>query len=162
MHIVGLLLVVAFLSGCGFKSDTICDFPVVAPSDIDDGKGTAQKDGQPFDGEATWAPGGNASVTLGLLDMTVAQDQTGTAFDQLVGDGTLPFCVPLAERSESSGQASFNESPGFVTDAVHTGRIVILGFSGDILSGRFEVELSSPNGGQTLSFTDGEFRARHR
>jgi hypothetical protein len=131
--------------------------------DVGDGRGQAERaDGEPFDEDASWAPGSNASVTIGLLDMIVAKDATGTDLDTLLEDGALPICVPLADRSDSSGNAVYNESPGFVSDAAHTGNVFILEKDGDFLVGRFQVDLVNSGSAQTLSFDDGVFRARRR
>lgn len=153
-----LLPLALFLGGCPAELDAICGVPTTAP-DVPDGRGTAQQDGASFDEQASWSPGSNASITIGDLDMIVAVDETGTSFDQLLEDGALPFCVPLGERSEKSGSANL-VSRGLVSDATHTGGVAVLAKEGDILVGRFAVDVAG--GGETVSFTEGQFRAKRR
>lgn len=149
------------LSGCpGFPSE-FCDLSTAAP-DVSDSTGTATRsDGEAFSGvDASWAPGSSASVTLGLLDLTIAKDENGVDSEDLIADGAFPICVRLAERSETSGSALLNGG-SFATDASHTGSVVIIGEEGGFLLGRFEVDLQDGSGAN-LSFTDGQFKARRR
>ncbi len=149
------------LAACpGFPGE-ICGLSTATP-DVADGDGQATRsDGEAFAGEdASWAPGSSGSVTVGLLDMIIAKDQTGTDTEQLIADGAFPICVTLAERSETSGSALLNDG-SFATDAGHTGAVAIIAEDGGFLVGRFEVDLAD-NSGANLSFTDGAFKARRR
>lgn len=153
--------VLLVLSACpGFPGE-MCEISTAAP-DVADGTGEATRsDGDAFSGQdASWAPGSSGSVTLGLLDMVIAKDQTGTDTEDLIADGAFPFCVTLAERSETSGSALLNGG-SFQTNADHTGSVVISGEEGGFLLGRFEVDLADGSG-TSLSFTDGQFKARRR
>jgi hypothetical protein len=154
-------VVVVLAAGCpravecgGLSSD--------APS-VDAGKGKATRsDGADFTNEAaSWESGGSASVDVGVLDMIIAKDATGTDFDSLVADGALPICIPQAARSDTSGAANLVEG-GFVTDATHTGNVLVISVDADNMLGRFAMELVSPDGTSTLTFSDGEFNAARR
>lgn len=147
------------LSGCPNDLTEVCGLPAGVPEGVEDGQGTATKDGNPFEGPATWSPGSNASITVGLLTFIVAKDVTGTDFDQLIADNALPICVPQGERGDTSGNAAFNDTPGFVSDAAHTGSVALLSFDNDVLVGRFAVELVNSGTGETVSFEDGAFAA---
>lgn len=158
-----LAMVVLALSACpGFPSE-FCEPPLsTATPDVGDGTGAATRsDGADFSGEDTsWAPGSSGSVTVGLLDMIIAKDQTGTDTESLIADAAFPICVKLAERSETSGSALLNGG-SFQTNADHTGDVVIIGETGGFLLGRFAVDLADGSGAN-LSFTDGQFKARRR
>jgi hypothetical protein len=158
---VALLAPVVLAAGCpGFPAQ-FCDLSTATP-DVADGTGQATRsDGASFTGQdASWAPGSNGSVTVGLLDMITAKDQTGTDTEQLIADGAFPICVTLAERSDTSGSALFNDG-GFASNADHTGNVVIIGEEGGFLLGRFQVDLADGSNAN-LSFTDGQFKARRR
>jgi hypothetical protein len=162
--VVAVVVVVpAFAGGCP-KSLDCGGLSSEPPADLADGKAKAvRSDNAAFDEDATWAPGSNASVDMGGLDLTVAKDETGTPFDDLVGDGAFPICVPLASRSDTTGVANLLASPhSFLSDATHTGNVALLQLDGDLLLGRFAVDMVSSDGAQTLSFTDGAFSARRR
>jgi hypothetical protein len=147
------------LVGCPAELTEVCDLPVELP-DVESGRGSATRsDGEAFDEDAFWSPGSNASVTIGLLSMVIAKDETGLDFDTLLADGALPICVPQGERSDTSGNSSYSDSPGFVTDAAHSGKVAVLSFDDDVLVGRFEVVVANPGSGATIEFTDGEFSA---
>lgn len=153
-------LVLLGATACDGGVSEVCGLSTDLP-EVDPGFGAAARsDGQPFNTQASWAPGANASVTIGTLDMIVAKDESGSDFDTLVEDGALPFCVPLGERSPASGNAVL-ASPSGVTNAEQTGGVAILALEGDVLVGRFVVDLALTRGG-TLSFIDGIFRARRR
>lgn len=146
-------------AGCPAELTEVCSLPGALPEDVDEGRGSATLDGAPFEGRATWSPGSDASITIGLLTMSVAKDVTGTDFDELIANGALPICVPQGERSGTSGNAAYNESPGFVTDAANTGSVALLSFENDVLVGRFAFDLVNSGSAQTLEFKDGVFAA---
>src|ERR1044071_565028 len=115
-------VVVSLASGCPKVVD--CGGLSNDPPTVDGGKGTATRsDGAPFNEGATWAPGTSASIDIGVLDMIIAKDETGSDFDTLTGDGAFPICIPLAERGASSGAANLLEGSSFVSDASHTGDV---------------------------------------
>lgn len=146
------------LVGCPNDLTEVCDLPAAIP-EVDEGQGSATRDGELFEGPATWSPGANASVNVGLLSMVVAKDITGADFDDLIADGALPICVPQGERGNTSGNSSFNDSPGFVTDAAHPGNVALLSFDNDVLVGRFSMTLVNSGSAETTEFTDGVFAA---
>ena len=150
----------ALLAACPNDLATVCGLSNEAPL-IEEGKGSATRsDGGAFENlPATWSPGGNASVTIGLLSLVVAKDETGFAFDDLVADGALPICVPQGERSDTSGSAIFSEGDAFLSDAAHQGSVALLSLTDDVIVGRFEVEVVRSGSAQTISFTDGVFAA---
>ncbi len=155
------LVTAGLTAGCPKAVD--CGGLSTDPPDVADGKGTATRsDGAAFDGTASWGPGSNASVDVGVLDMVIAVDETGTDLDTLVGDGAFPICVPQASRSDKSGAANLLEGGSFITDDAHTGDVLLLGVDGDILTGRFAFDMVSGDGASTLSFTDGAFKATRR
>jgi hypothetical protein len=159
LHLLVALSPAALLAGCPADLTEVCSLPGALPEGVDNGRGSASLDGGAFDGPATWSPGSDASITIGLLTMSVAKDVTGAAFDDLLADNALPICVPQGERSDTSGNAAYNESPGFVTDAAHTGSVALLKFDNDVLIGRFAFDLVNSGSAQTLEFTDGVFAA---
>jgi hypothetical protein len=127
---------------------------------VDDGFGEATRsDGEAFREAGTWAPAPASSITIGTLDMIIANDEAGVVVDDLIADGAFPICVLQGARSETSGQANLVEG-GFVTDATHTGGVAILGKEGDTLIGRFSFDLVA--GGTELSFSDGTFSVPQR
>lgn len=157
------LLACACLLGtsCAEGAGDVCGLSSALP-EVDAGFGAATRsDGEDFNAQASWALGSNASLTVGTLDMIVAKDSTGSDFDTLLEDAAFPFCVPLGARSDTSGNATLNDSPVGVSDASHTGGVAVLALEGDVLVGRFEVDLAL-NGGGVLSLTDGVFRATQR
>lgn len=159
LRVVLVVLVVA-LAGCPNNLAEVCGLASALPS-VDEGTGSATRsDGGAFAGEpASWSPGTNAAVTIGLLSMVVAKDETGLGFDELVADGALPICVPQGERNDTSGNAIFSEGDAFVTDAAHPGKVALLSLVDDVLVGRFELELVNSGSGQTIAFTEGVFAA---
>ena len=162
MHLpLSAVAIVFFGAGCPNFPSEMCGVSTAAP-DVADGTGEATRsDGDAFTSQdASWAPGSSASVTVGLLDMIIAKDQTGTDTENLIADGAFPICVTLGERSESSGSALLNGG-SFASDAGHNGAVVIIAEEGGFLAGRFEVDLLD-GGGANLSFTDGQFKARRR
>lgn len=148
--------------GCGPSLDNACGIsgglpPEGAPAD---GTLDATLDGAAFSqGDATWSDDSNGSLVAGTLTMVIAVDETGTSVGELVGRRAFPICVPLGERSETSGQATFDSA--FVTSASSTGSLSILDEQAGVITGRFQVNLSS-GGGETRAFSDGVFRARLR
>jgi hypothetical protein len=58
----------------------------------------------------------------------------------LIEAAAFPICVPIGDRSETSGSANL-VGGGFVSDATHTGGVAILGREGDTLLGRFAFDL---------------------
>ena len=156
-----LLLLPLLALGCPANLASVCDLPTDLPTDVDDGRGKATRsDGAAFNELASWSPGTNASVDVGLLDMILAKDETGTDFDQLVGDNAFPFCVRLGARGDKTGQADDNESAS-VSDATHTGGVAVLKLDANTLIGRFQVTVVNSGTGAVISFTDGAFKA-HR
>ena len=153
-------LVVATLgAGCPTVSNQ-CPLPNTAP-DVASGRGEATRsDSAAFNEDASWLPGGLGSVDIGLLSMTIDVDQTGSAVDDLIADAAFPICIPLAEQSATSGSANFIDG-GFITDAAHTGGLLLISNDSDVLAGRFAVDLGN-NRGEELSFSTGQFRARRR
>ena len=156
-----LLPALLLLSACPVFPSEVCGISTAAP-DVGDGVGEATRsDGASFsDQDASWAPGSSASVTVGLLDMIIAKDQTGTDTEDLIADGAFPICVKLAERSETSGSALLNGG-SFQSNADHTGAVVISDEEGGFLLGRFAVDLTDGSGAN-LSFSDGQCKARRR
>lgn len=162
LRLVCLALVsVAAAAGCPAELDAVCGLSPELPA-VEEGRGTATVDGADFNEAASWAPGSSASITIGLLDLIVPTDEFGASFDQLLEDNALPFCARLGEQSETVGKAIFNESPTFVSDAGHSGGVAVLAREGNVLIGRFEVEVKSSAGGATKTFTEGAFRALRR
>lgn len=161
MRTVAFIVVTVALAASGCPKAVDCGGLSEAEPDVAEGKGTATRsDGVAFSKDAFWSPGTNASIDVGTLDMKVANDETGSSFDQLVADGALPICVPLAERAANAGAGNFVET-GAVTDASHTGHVLIIKNDGTLLTARFAMDLKQPDG-STLSFTDGKVRARRQ
>lgn len=155
------LAALAWTSACPVFPSEVCGISTAQPN-VADGTGQATRsDGDAFTGQdASWAPGSSASVTVGLLDMIIAKDQTGTDTEDLIADAAFPICVKLAERSETSGSALLNGG-SFQSSADHTGAIAIIDEEGGFLLGRFAVDLTDGSGAN-LSFSDGQFKARRR
>jgi hypothetical protein len=155
-----LLAFSSLLAACPGPPEEICGQSTALPT-IDEGFGEATRsDGEEFREEGNWGPAPASSITIGTLDMIIANDEEGLAVDDLIADGAFPICVPQRDRSETSGAANLVEG-GFVTNAEHTGGVAILGKEGDVLIGRFGFELVD-NGGTTLTFSDGVFRVPQR
>lgn len=159
-------LVVAALAllaaaGCGPPPEAFCGLPSAVPaeSEVGDGEGEALLDGNTFLGDASYGVGPNASLTVGLLDMGLVADTTGTSVVELVERGAFPVCVELGQRTDTT-MAAIDNDGGLTTNETHGGALSILAAEGDILVGRFEVEVA--NGGTTRSYTDGVFRATKR
>lgn len=160
--LVALLLVPLALA-CSPELEDACGLPAAVPTtdEVPDGYVRATLDGQPFEATGTWSDGPSASIDAdGPLSMIIAKDQTATSTIELVGRGAFPICVPLGERSDTSGNATWDSS--FVTDKDHTGMVAILGEDAGFLLGRFEVELVDANNGAVTKFEDGVFRAQRR
>jgi hypothetical protein len=136
----------------------ICGLPTTLPTDADvaDGRGAAiRSDGVAFDEEGSWSAA-TLSITMGTLDIIATNDETGSSVGELIEAAAFPICVPIRDRSETSGSANLL-GDGFVSDADHTGGVAILGREGDTLLGRFAFELGNP-AGDSLTFSDGAFR----
>lgn len=149
------------LGACPNFPSEMCGITTAAPEVADATGEATRSDSDDFTGQdASWAPGSSASLTIGLLDMIIVKDQTGTDTEDLIADAAFPICVKLAEQSETSGSALLNGG-SFATDAGHTGAVVIVAEEGGFLAGRFEVDLVDGSGAN-LSFSDGAFKARRR
>jgi hypothetical protein len=155
------LLLLLVLAGCPNIPAEVCGLSTTLPDNLADGRGSATRsDGEDFSNEAaSWTPDGDDSLTIGVLDFFIAKETTGLDTEQLIADGAFPICVPLAERSNTSGAANL-VSDGLVTDASHTGGVAILDEDNGFLIGRFEAELA--NGNAEVAFTDGVFKASRR
>jgi hypothetical protein len=154
--------VASLLVACPGPPAESCSQSTVLPTDDDvaDGRGTATRsDGVAFDEAGSWNPT-TLSVTIGTLDMTVPNDETGDLVADLIGAGAFPICIPIGARSEQTGSANLVDG-GFVSDANHTGGVAILGRDGNTLLGRFSFDLATPSGTE-LTFSDGAFRLPQR
>jgi hypothetical protein len=149
------------LVGCGPDINNACGLTGGIPSEDEapSGRLVATLDGQPFSQAATWSDGPNGSLDSGTLTAIITVDQSGTDVPDLIGRRAFPICVPLGERSETSGQATFDGS--FVTNASNTGNLSILDEADGIIVGRIAVTLGEA-GGDTHVFADGAFRATLR
>lgn len=140
----------------------VCGQPTTLPGDdeVADGRATATRsDGVAFDEAGSWNTT-TLSITMGTLDIIASNDETGSSVAELIEAAAFPICVPIRDRSETSGSANLLGG-GFVSDADHTGGVAILGRQGTTLLGRFGFELANPRG-ETLTFTDGAFRLPSR
>lgn len=157
----GLSCLVAAAVGCEpAAEDSACGLSRTPPSaeEVMEGFVNATANGAPYTKSGSWSSGSNGDITAGTLSMIIANDETGSVVSELVGKGAFPICVPLGERSPSSGSAAYESK--FVTDASHTGMVAILGEDAGFLFGRFEVQLKdgSGNSADTVAFTNGTFR----
>jgi hypothetical protein len=150
--------VLVLATGCGPTAEAFCDLDSTPPpeSEVAAGEGKAQRDGADFAGDATYSTTANASLTIGLLDMLIAADTTGTSVIELVDRGAFPICVEFGGRDEDTMTAQLLEGDTQPTTGSDAGRLSIVAAEGDTLVGRFEVDV----GGS--SFTDGVFRATKR
>ncbi len=147
--------------GCPPPPEQSCGQSTVLPGDDDvaDGNGTATRsDDVDFDEPGTWSAQ-QLSITIGVLDMIVTDDEGGDDVADLIEAAAFPICIPIGERSDTSGAANL-VAGGFVSDADHTGGVAILGKDGNTLLGRFSFDLVS--GDTVISFTDGAFRVPQR
>lgn len=146
-------------AGCAEEPEEVCGFDADAPK-TKDGKGSATRsDDEDFtDVAATWSPGANGAVIMGVLSLTIPKDETGADTEQLIADGAFPICIPLGQRGEKSGSANYVDD-GYVSDAEHTGMVALYEEDGGILRGRFEAAMYSEAVDKELSFTDGVFAA---
>ncbi len=165
--LVSCLVVCAVAVGCGPGEEEFCGLSSALPeeTEVSDGNVTADfttSDGseEPFIQRGTWGPGPSGSIEAGLLSIIIARDESGTEVGDLVERGAFPICIPLRDRSETSGLANYVEG-GFVTNDTATGNLSILGREGDSIVGRFEALLENSQG-QDLAFTDGAFRVPQR
>jgi len=124
------------------------------------GQGVATLDGDAFSSEGTWGAGPSASIDLGVLSMTIVNDETGAETEDLITRGAFPICVLLGNRSETSGSANYIQG-GFVTSDDVGGSVSILDIQGSNILGRFNVDLQN-GGGESMSFTDGVFNVPQR
>jgi hypothetical protein len=159
--LMSIALTSLLLSACGPGGADVCGLSGVVPTtaDVLDGRARGSQDGTAFDIGGTWAPGPSGSIDIGTLSMVIAVDETGTDVGDLVGRRAFPICIPLGERSETSGNASWDGS--YITDSSHTGAVAILDEDAGFLAGRFEVTLLE-SGGAMTAFTDGVFRLPQR
>jgi hypothetical protein len=154
-----LALLAAPATGCGPGTPAdVCGLSGVMPDveEVGDGRGRALLGGEAWEANGTWSPGSNASVNLGLLELTVPRDETGTDTSDLIARRAFPICITLGERSNTSGSATFEGR--FLTTAAHGGSAAVLGEQGGFLLGRFELELKDNNGVATVVFEGGAFR----
>lgn len=162
-----LLLVTTFFVGCGPDGEEFCGLSAAVPEESEVTEGnlradftTAEGSEENFAERGTWGPGPSASIEAGFLSLIVARDETGSDVTDLIERGAFPICIPLRDRSDSSGQANYVEG-GFVTNNNATGNLSILGRDGNSIIGRFEALLENTQG-QSLSFTDGAFHVPQR
>lgn len=156
------LLTLPFLSACGPEVTDACGaLSGVVPSaaDVAPGALLASLDQADFTASGTWGDGPNGSIDAGLLSLIIPRDESGTLVSELVGRGAFPICIPLGERSDKSGNATYDST--YVTDANHTGMVAILAEEEGHIVGRFEVNLRSGNGDMT-AFENGRFRLPRR
>lgn len=153
---LGALVLLLTSLSCGPNLENACGLSGGIPADLAANTFSASLDGEAFNESASISLGSNGSITAGLLSIIVAVDESGTAVDELIGRKAFPICVPLAERSVTTGQASF--PPAFITNAQSTGTLSILDEQGGEIFGRFESELADNGGGAPVNFTEGEFR----
>ncbi len=144
--------------GCKNDVTEICGLAGALPK-VSSGRGSATRsDGVEFNETASWSAGTAGSLTIGVLDMLIANEETGLATDTIIEDGAFPICVRLGARSDKIGSGNYIDG-GYVTDATHTGAIAILANDTELV-GRFEVSLAA--GGDALSFSQGVFSAKKR
>lgn len=160
-HFFALAGMTLVAMGCGGESPAdACGLSGTPPSEeeVVNGFLRAATDEGNFSEMGSWSSGSNGDITAGTLSMIIANDESASAVSELVGRGAFPICVPLGERSPSSGNATYDSR--FVTDASHTGMVAILGEDAGMLFGRFEVELKDGSGGSTdtFAFREGVFR----
>jgi hypothetical protein len=147
-------------AACGPPAEAFCGLSSEPPTleAAPEGRARATFDGDAFDEEATYSVGPAASFVAGVLTIDIVADTTGTKVDELIGRGAFPICVELGARSETTMAANY-VSDGATTSADKTGALSILDADGDVIVGRFQVELG---GAATHSVTDGVFRATKR
>jgi hypothetical protein len=141
----------------------ICGLPTTLPGDDDvaNGRGTATRsDGAAFDEAGSWSTV-SLDIVVGTLTMTASADETGSRVADLIEAAAFPICVPIGERSETSGSAN-HVGDNLISDATHTGGVAILAEEGGLLIGRFSVDLEAPSTGEERSITDGVFRVGRR
>lgn len=137
----------------------ICGLPTTLPGDDDvaDGRGTATRsDGAAFDEAGSWSTV-SLDIVVGTLTMTASADETGSRVADLIEAAAFPICVPIGQRSDTSGSAN-HVGDNLISDATHTGGVAILDRDGDTLIGRFEFDLVGAASGETVTFSDGAFR----
>ena len=113
-----------------------------------------------FSQRGSWGPGPSASIEAGVLSIIIARDESGVDVTDLIERGAFPICIPLRDRSETSGQANYVDG-GFVTNDGATGNLTILAREGDHIVGRFEAIMENTQGGE-LSFSSCAFRIPQR
>ena len=158
-----LLIFATLCSGAGILAcdggdAEACGLSTAVP-EVADGRVTATVDGAAFDESGSYSPT-TGSFTAGLLDIIISKDENGDDTMALIADESFPICIQLGERSDTSGNANFVEG-GFVTDADHTGSLVIAAVADEMIVGRFELTLGN-SAGETKTFEDGAFKIPER
>jgi len=156
------LMSVLSLAACDGAPGDFCGASDVVPTadEVGEGRGTATHDGAAFESEGSWGAGPSASIDLGVLSMTIVNDETGAQTEDLISRGAFPICILLGERSEDTGAANYIQG-GFVTDNDTGGMLSILGIEGSNILGRFNVDLENGSG-ETMTFEDGVFNVPQR
>ena len=153
--LLALALAVGPGAGCPTLPAEVCGLSTTDPR-VADRHLTATRDGQPFDVEASYAPGASATIAAGPLTLALARDEEGSATDDLVARAVFPICVRVGERGERRGSAAL-DGAGAASDADHTGSVALLRDDWGLLVGRFQLQLVDAAGAVT-TFTDGAFR----
>lgn len=151
-----LAVVVLAAAGCPGAPAESCGQSTTPPTedDVARGRGKATRsDGVALDAEGSWSVA-QSDVVVGTLVMQMPVDETGATVTDLIADGAFPICVPMGERSETSGAA--NLLPGFVTNANTRGGLAVLAKDGDTLFGRFAFDMQDQQG-NSLAIDDGVF-----
>jgi hypothetical protein len=161
---LALILTALICSACTADSDMgdeFCELSSSTPTatEIEEGLVTATQDGSAFEGEGSWSAT-TGSLTGGLLDIIIQNDESGERTADKVSAGDFPICVQIGDRSDNVGQANL-VSGGFVSDADNTGSLSILAQEGDYIVGRFSFSLADTSG-ETTVFEDGLFRVAER
>ena len=145
----------------GDEYENFCEQTGGTPSsdEIASGRVTATQDGSTFDEAGTWSAT-SGSLTGGLLDIIIQQDDSGERTADRIASGDFPICIMVGERSETSGQANLVQG-GFVSNASNTGSLAIYAEENDEIVGRFSFSLENTSGEKTV-FEDGLFRVGER
>lgn len=161
IYLLGVMTAASW--GCGAPSpDTVCDtldptLPTLA--EIPSAQVSWNEAGITQTDTGTWSDGSNGDITFGTISMVIAKSQNGEETASLISANTFPICIPLGERSEQSGNAT--DTGTFVTDAMHTGMIAILGQENGEIIGRFHVVMGNASG-EIRDLQDGLFRVPQR
>jgi hypothetical protein len=149
--------------GCGTPTpDTVCesllpDIPTL--TEIASAQVSWVEAGVTQNDSGTWSDGSNGDITFGTISMVIAKSQNGEDTADLITANTFPICIPLGERSEQGGNAT--DTGTFVTDAMHTGMIAILGQENGEIVGRFQVVMGNASG-EIRDLQEGLFRVPQR